>query len=350
VGRIAAASGTTSVREFRKRDAMLTWLAEHGRLDLLRAVRDRTVSVTEVYDAYRANNLDTLVGERAILAKPLWDTVDAWADSQSSAKPTRTRYQNSFNALRRSGVLATSASVADLARVDWKELAAEWPKSGSDFNHLRRAVSKFLTDMLGDVYHPFRRSVVRLIPKRPERKRVPDLTPAVFWEVTGHAPEWAQPIFVTLVATGMRIGEYLRCTDVHLLPHTHSIAVPGTKTAGSADVIEVDEAVWPWITRAIPCSLGDPPDEWRGVQRDSRYKLIRREWLKACTAEGVREARLHDLRHSTAQWLTASGVSEARVQVMLRHASASMTRRYAMQRDRGETARVMGDVLLRRGA
>ena len=102
--------------------------------------------------------------------------------------------------------------------------------------------------------------------------------------------------------------------------------------------------------RAIPCPLGNAPAQWRGVQRDSRYKLIRREWQKACTKENVRDARLHDLRHATAQWLTSAGVSEASVQVTLRHATASMTRRYAMQRDRGENARVMADVLLRTGA
>ena len=56
---------------------------------------------------------------------------------------------------------------------------------------------------------------------------------------------------------------------------------------------------------------------------------------------------MHDLRHLTAQVLTGAGRPEASVQTTMRHATAAMTRRYAKQRDRGENAKVMGDVLAR---
>jgi integrase len=287
-----------------------------------------------------------LVGDQAVLVTSLWEAIDEWADTHCGAEATCQRYRSSFNILQERGVLSRSATIADLAQVDWRTLAAEWPNSGSDFNHLRRAVSKFLSDTLGDLYHPFRRSVIKKIPKRLEQKRVPDLPPAVFWKAVERSAEWAQPIFVTLVASGMRVGEYLRCEEIHLLPHTHSIRVPGTKTEGSADVIRIDERLWPWITRAIPCPLGAPPAEWRGVQRDSRYKRLLKEWKRVCEAEGVSDPRLHDLRHCTGQWLCSEGVPEARLQAALRHATPSMTRRYSMQRDRGENARVMASVLL----
>ncbi len=60
--------------------------------------------------------------------------------------------------------------------------------------------------------------------------------------------------------------------------------------------------------------------------------------------------RLKDLRHCMGQWATDAGVSEARVQSAMRHASPNMTRRYARQRDRGEVAKVMADVMLRESA
>ncbi len=50
--------------------------------------------------------------------------------------------------------------------------------------------------------------------------------------------------------------------------------------------------------------------------------------------------------HRYAQWPVDAGASEARVQVGMRHATAAMTRRYAMQRDKGENARLMANVLL----
>jgi hypothetical protein len=52
----------------------------------------------------------------------------------------------------------------------------------------------------------------------------------------------------------------------------------------------------------------------------------------------------------TAQLLVNAGQSEAKVQSTMRHATASMTRRYAMQRDHGENAAVLARVLLERTA
>lgn len=57
-------------------------------------------------------------------------------------------------------------------------------------------------------------------------------------------------------------------------------------------------------------------------------------------------ALIADDKASVAAWLTDRGASEARVQVGMRHANASMTRRYSKQRDKGENARLMADILL----
>ena len=45
------------------------------------------------------------------------------------------------------------------------------------------------------------------------------------------------------------------------------------------------------------------------------------------------------MRHT--QWLVDAGASEARVQVGMRHATAAMARKYAMERDKGENAKLM---------
>jgi len=62
------------------------------------------------------------------------------------------------------------------------------------------------------------------------------------------------------------------------------------------------------------------------------------------------DLRLHDLRHCFGQWLADAGVQEARIQTGLRHTTAAMTRRYTMQRDNGENAKTMADVLLIKSA
>jgi integrase len=78
VGRLAVVSGATTREEFKKRNALLTRLYDQGRLDLLRAIAAHTYTVTEVYAADREGRLDRLSGERAILNRPLWATVETW--------------------------------------------------------------------------------------------------------------------------------------------------------------------------------------------------------------------------------------------------------------------------------
>jgi integrase len=200
---------------------------------------------------------------------------------------------------------------------------------------LRQAVSHFLTIHLGDLYHPLRRSVVSVqaFPKRVEMERVPDLDLTTFWRVVGRAPEHVRPAFVALVVLGLRTGEYFRLREHHLHPLTKQVSVPGTKTAGSAAVLRVAAELWPWITAAVPAPVA--------------YTWLRKYWKRALKAAGADTTlRLHDLRHLTAQVLVNAGQTEASVQTTMRHATPSMTRRYARQKDRGENAAALARAML----
>jgi integrase len=342
VGRIVRASGATTKGEFQKRNDLLTRLYEKGRLDLLTAIRDGAYTVTEVYAADRSDDLARLTGSAAILQRPLWKAVEKWvgrplwgeaAEKYDGPQPgvTRKRYGVSFVKLKQH--LRADATIADLGAVEWPALLATWGGSGSDWNHLRRAVSHFLAVQLGDVHHPWRRQVVTAIPKRREEERTPDLSPALFWRIVNAAPEHIRAAFVTICVLGLRVGEYLRLADTDLLPVTQSVRVPGTKTEGSAAVIRVDARLWDWIKRGVPAPV--------------RYKWLRLYWKRALAkVEADVTLRLHDLRHCYGQWLSDAGQPEARIQVGMRHATAAMTRRYAKQKDKGENARVLADVLL----
>src|SRR6266704_3305597 len=122
VGRIAVASGATTKGERAKRDALLTRLYDRGRLYLLRAIRDGSLSLTEVYAADKESQLDTLTGDKAQLAAPLFAAVAAWVPGSALGEATRKRYAASFATLQRSAVLGEAATVAELASVDWKAL------------------------------------------------------------------------------------------------------------------------------------------------------------------------------------------------------------------------------------
>jgi integrase len=348
VGRIAVASGAVTKAEFDKRNALLTRLYDHGRLDLLRAIQARTYTVTEVYAADRTRTLDALSGDRAILALPLWATVEKWvgwplwtdAEKPKASRspkapkpgPTRARYGVSFKALKLRSGLPESATIESLGSIDWQTLKAGWPRSDGDWFHVRATVSAFLADQLGEVHHPFRRSVVKAIPFTKARERVPDLDVATFWRIVNQTPDYVRPAYVAIAALGLRVGEYLRLQDTDLLPATKQVRIPGKKTASSVATLPVAETLWPWITRAIPSPLA--------------YKWLRTHWIRARKAAGAGDVTLHDLRHLTAILLVNAGRPEAAVQRTMRHATAAMTRRYAMQRDRGENAEALAAALL----
>jgi hypothetical protein len=69
-----------------------------------------------------------------------------------------------------------TATISDLARIDWSALERQWGKSPANWNHLRRSVSRFFTLALDDKWHPLRRQVMRRFPTRVETDREPDLT------------------------------------------------------------------------------------------------------------------------------------------------------------------------------
>ena len=335
VGRIARSSHTTDYKEHQRRVDILIKLSESGQIEVLRAFKDGRITIEQLVEANREQRLKTsdLLG-MLTLRKPLWAAISATLPSMGRSEATRKRYQVSLDALKIKGAnyVGERGTVADLERVRWGELQVNWGRSSSDWNHLRRAVSTFLTTLLEDKFHPFRRSVIRRIPIAVEVARVPDVTPDVFWQILNHVPKKYRSCFIALAATGMRIGEYLRCTRFHLKPKTFAVSVPGTKTAGSAEDVSVHPKLWPYVEAAIPSPLG--------------YKALRRHWKAAC-AKALVDVRIHDLRHCYGQWAVDQGVPEAKVQSALRHKTAAMTRRYTKTKEKGEAAKAVGQALLK---
>jgi integrase len=330
VGRIAVASGATTRDGFRKRNALLTRLWDKARLDVLRAIKAGTITITEVMDADRRDDLDGLFRGIDPLELPLWETAETWYTG--SAKPQRRRAQTAFQAMKAATILPETATVGDLAAVDWDARSQEWDGSPSNWNHWRKAISKFLTDTLGDKWHPFRRRLMDHYPPKVEPPRVPDISVDLFWKIVHAAAEHVRPAFVVIAHMGLDVGEYLRLTKADLRPNTHSIATPGTK--GRVDVMRVDPRMWDWAERAIPSPV--------------RYKALRRHWKAALTAaEADTTLRLKDLRHCPGQWATDEGVPESKIQVALRHKDVKTTRIYTRQRDKGEVSRAVADAMLR---
>jgi integrase len=297
----------------------------------------RTLTLEKLAEADRMGELrGSSILTTLALRENLWEAMDKQIPKMGRSKETRKRYQVTRDAFETKAAkyLPKGAQVNGLVLVDWEGLRDTWGNSASDWMHLRRFISAFLSRQLGSSFHPFRIAVVTNIPIAQEVERVPDITPEVFWQIIEKCPEHARPAYVTLVLTGMRRGEYLRATKEHLRPAILGIQIPGTKTRGSLSTVYVEESLWPWIESGIPSPL--------------RYKRLRETWRDACAKIGITGIHLHDLRHCTAQWATNEGVPQVKVQDAMRHASPAMTNKYSRQQSKGEVAQAMSRALKRK--
>jgi integrase len=347
VGRINVSSYTKSKRRFDRDNAILDELFESGQLDTLRRLKRGDVTIVELRAAKRAGRLtsNNLAADIA-LARPLWDidgvkgAVSETLDKMRIAESSRERYYTSWREIRdvAGDALAGSAHVAALLLVEWGERWDAWDVANATKNRARAAVSAFLTRFLGDKYHPFRRELMAMIPQLDEPKIPRETTIGQFWTLMSKVPDHAIEDFVTLAASGIRIGEYLQCDKPDLYPETRAIHLPGGKTG--EDMVYVSEEWWPYVERAIPCDVAPRPKVWRGVQRDARYKRLRAYLAAASAATGIR-VTIHYLRHLFVQ--TGIDVAPATdVQKAVRHKTRSMTEDYANRKIKRSVADKVG--------
>jgi integrase len=350
VGRINCSSGTSSKREFARRNAILDELYDAGQLETLRDVKRGDRKAVELRAAARKGKLtgDSLAADLA-LARPLWDidkvkgAVSETLDRMKIEVSSRERYYTSFRELQTiaGSVLTARATVATLARVDWDATWKTWKVSNATKNRARAALSAFLTAFLGDLYHPFRREIMKSITVLEEPKLPREITPEEFWTLMESVPDYAVEDFVTLAASGIRVGEYLQCDKSDLYPATRAIHLPGGKSG--EDVVYVAEEFWSYVERAIPCDVAKRPKVWKGVQRDPRYKRLRNILADASKATGIK-ATIHYTRHLFVQ-LGVDSLPEADVQKAVRHKTRSMTEGYATRRVKRGVADAVGRAL-----
>ena len=73
-----------------------------------------------------------------------------------------------------------------------------------------------------------------------------------------------------------------------------------------------------------------PASPWVFCDADgNRVQSIKRSWATACRRVGIRDFRIHDLRHTCAAWLVSAGVPLTEVRDLLGHSTIRMTERYA---------------------
>lgn len=332
--RLSFSMAGLTAQQVRARVAVLDKLEADDQVDVVRALHERDITLAELVDLDRQGRLrGSEIRQVVTLRRPLWATIDATLPKMGPTNETRMRYRVSLAALReRCATLPPNATVSDLQRVDWATLQAAWlaVASPSDWNHLRRAVSRFLSVFLDDKWHPFRRAVVKQIATVKERERVPDLTLALFRDALALVREPLRPCYITIAAHGLRVGEYLAITEADLRPATSKVLVRG-KTGER--VVPVHAELWPYVVAAVPSPIG--------------YTGLYKNWKAAVREIGYGHTTVHDLRHLAAQTASDQGASVVSIMELLGHSNTVMAGRYARQTEATRGGNAVAGALLK---
>lgn len=329
-GRFRCSAETQRVGTAKRRISLAKLLAEIGQFDVLRGLDERSIAWATVELAQRQQRLrDDSLGSDLKLSRNLAAAVTDTLPRMGKEASTRKRYELALTVhLRALGVLTDATKVSELKRDDWTERLAAWDVAVPTKNGVRRAVSRFLTRYLGDVYHPFRRAVLHedRWPKLKEPKgRVRGFAPEHFWPLMAQVPDFCVPSYVLLATTGMRVGEYLNDTALRLDEINRQLIVHG-KTGPK--VYGFAAAVWPYVRAAVPCRVanlkGKPPTK---IQNDPRYKKLYTRLEQAGTALGI-DATVHDLRRLFVR-VGVTALGETATQTAVGHETSSTTREYA---------------------
>ena len=296
VGRLKIRTGTRIPAVRRKLSRMLTALADEGRVDMLRAVRDGRISIMQLHDAYQRKALDQLPS--AETSKPLAAAMANWIASFGETKHA-TSLETSRRYLQLAKPAALVSDLPQLLETLRTTLGKAHPRS---FNMLRSAASGFVRQTLKRS-HPLYAHVlaVELVPIKKTRRHRP-LTVAemrVWFPAPSSDP--VDAIAWGMATTGMGAGEYWGRWSV-LLDRVH---IEGTKRESRV--------------RDVPLIF--PPAVPRIHRRTFEDKL-RERTSRAMTP--------YDLRRTFANWMEQAGIIRTRRKLYMGHSAGDTTGLYEL--------------------
>jgi integrase len=224
--------------------------------------------------------------------------------------------------------------VADVTRADIAKFHHDLRHIPYQANRNLEVISKMfnLAEMWG--LRPDGSNPRRHIRKYPEEKRERFLSAAelrrlgqVLDEVEAERVELASAIAAVrlLLLTGCRLNEImrLRWEDVDF---TNSVLrLPDSKTG--AKTVQLGSAAIAVIKRIKPCRFN--PHVIRGTQAGKPLSDLQPFWQRLRARAGLKNVRIHDLRHTFASVAVASGQGLPMIGKLLGHSQVQTTARYA---------------------
>lgn len=140
---------------------------------------------------------------------------------------------------------------------------------------------------------------------------------------TGHNP--GSILAIRLAALlGLRIGEVLSIEWENLDFETGTLTLPKTKTGRR--VLKLPSAALAVLTTAPKISRFAIPG--KNLEQPLNYKTVHKVWAKVRDLANVKNARIHDLRHTFATMAAASGAEAHVVRDLIGHKTMQMANLY----------------------
>jgi integrase len=312
------ATGTRDKYTARAMARMIDELGPAGRRDweLLDAVDSGQISVAELFDAWRANDVE---GLRARLRDvDLEPHVARWVKvlKGAAAADTVDHYELYVRSLIPEGVRFPRSELSYRRLTDWLSSRAvgrstkrKYHAALSQFCNYLRGVGMLDANPMRDVKAP---------PAAPPRMEYQE-TAAKMRAIAAAQPEPFRTLSLLMHATGIEVSVALALRKQDIDGTRREIRARGTKTATRDRLAKVAAWAWPDIERFIKLLHPAAPL----FPRISRYTASDQH-RAACASLGLTNYQLRDTRHSYAVRAIRAGASFEVVSQQLGHANTTM--------------------------
>jgi integrase len=323
-GFVQRSTGTSNKTLARKMSAMVRALRDERHWSLLDAIRERRLSVAQLYDHYASNTLDALRAE--LSDADVVRHLDAWeASVRATRGDTGTAEMYRWQVERFTGEHMLTSELTPAKITAWLAGLEVTPGTARKNLYALSSFTRYLRT-IGVID----RNPLELVPvpkKNPARLRFEPLE--ICQAIVDAQEEPYRTISAFIHATGAEVGAVLRMVPRDIDLDRMRAHIPGSKaiTRNRYDVV-IEEWAKPYLERHLalhdvmtapgvePIDAATAPI-FAGV---SRYKVY---WFhkQACAALKIADLTVHDARHSLAVRWRKHGIALEVIAAQLGHAN-----------------------------
>jgi integrase len=327
LGRIHKSLGTRNSKRAAALESMLATLHHRGRLDLLRAFSDGSVTIQELANAYETDQVAALTRTLGRKDLRLSRAVDLAlkAKKPDVKESTYERYKQGLEHFKE--FVGATTTVRDVVTTD---VVQEFKAHRLDNGAARETVNNDLGAVSILATYCVRKD---LIPERPAIKRFKTVNRIMYLDAEQIRVYMAsvrgehRTLFELLIGTGLRLGEAeaIRVCDLRLRGSEGKVFVHDAKTPEGHRTPFLPK----WVVESLRTHMAARDLSGEDLLFTIPRRTVQKEHHRACRAAGIHDYRVHDHRHTAAVHLARAGMPLHLLQKQLGHALIEMTMRYS---------------------